>query len=267
MRHDVLAALSAVLLLMTTTASADERAAPADLMTKKQMRAFEARSLEPPQTDPLPGLSDAELDERATYLEAELARNAHETRIWYGAVTTAYAAGVVVEADLALDTRSRPAIADYTVGAVKATIGVVGRLARPPRCVFGPTPGELVPGQDRASRAQRVLVAESLLRVDAKENDHRYSPLSHSLNVGLNVIGMLIIGLGYHDWARAGESVAVGLAFGELTIWTQPWHAKAAWKRYVRTRGLALDSTAGTHPDLGRQVSIRAAGPSFGFSF
>jgi hypothetical protein len=55
--------------------------------------------------------------------------------------------------------------------------------------------------------------------------------------VVLNVAGMLIVGLAYHNWTLAGESLAIGFPIGEISIWSQPWQAKRAWKQYVNQYG------------------------------
>ena len=151
MRHKIAATVFTILAVCTTTAWADVVA----------------------PDEPLPGMSDVELDERLRYLTVEIAKNAHYARAWHGVFVTMYGAGLMVEsARAAIETESA-ARADYTYGAVKALIGVAGRLARPLRAVAGPSPEEVAPGDDRPARLQRLRVAEAMLRVDAKESDRR----------------------------------------------------------------------------------------------
>ena len=203
---------------------------------------------EPPRipagaTDPIPAMDDEEVDERSAFLEQAIKRNARLTQLWHGLFVTMYATGLVVEVEHSVAATDAAARADYAVSAAKAVIGVAGRAARPLRAVLGPRPIELYPGSDRISRARRLLVAERILRIDAKDNDRRYFWVSHVVNVGFNLVGMFIVGFGYHDWGRAGESAGIGIAVGELSIWSQPWTAKHDWRTYQREFG-AISSAA-----------------------
>ncbi len=194
--------------------------------------------------DPTPDIPNVELDERVRFLDREIARNARLTRVWFALWSEVYAAGLVVQSARAA-VETKPAYrADFTVSAAKAVIGTVGRLARPPRAVLGPTAAELAPGGSHAARSRHLVVAEAMLRLDAKDNDRRYSWLAHTLNLGLNLAGALIVGFGYHDWRRGLESAAIGVAVGELSIWSQPWGAKRAWKRYALRYGIARPQRA-----------------------
>ena len=178
-------------------------------------------------------LSDEELETRTRFLERAILKNAHYTKTWHGLFTTGYGLGFAYEAARAVEARHGGAHqADYAIGAGKAAVGVIGRMARAPRAVFGQTPEEAAPGTDRESRERRLAVAEAMLKQDAHDNDRRYSWIGHGLNVALNVAGLLVIGLRYHDWALAGQSTGISIGVGELSIWTQPWQAKSAWKEY-----------------------------------
>ena len=189
--------------------------------------------------DPLPGMPEEEMEARERFLDAAIEHNAHLTRVWHGIVTGGYALGFVVEAARAVSAKHPSPRWDLSFGAAKAAFGVVGRIAHPPRAVFGPTPMQLYPGDGHAERAQRLLAAEAMLKLDAKQNDNRYLWYSHVINVALNVAGGLVSGLYYHDWARGVSSIAIGTAVGELSIWTQPWQAKRSYKEYQKRYGLA----------------------------
>ena len=195
------------------------------------------------EIDPLPGMPESEMDERERFLDAAIQHNAHLTQAWHGVVTGGYALGFVVEAARAVSAKHPSPRFDLSYGAAKAAFGVAGRMARPVRAVFGPSPKELYPGDSHAARAQRLVAAEEMLRIDAKQNDNRYKWYSHTINLVLNLAGGLVTGLYYHDWARGASSIAVGVAVGEASIWTQPWQAKRAYKKDKQRYGLSGSSS------------------------
>jgi hypothetical protein len=109
-------------------------------------------------------------------------------------------------------------------------------------------------------------VAEAMLRMDARESDRRYQWIGHTLNFGLNLVATLVIGLGWKHWDQALESGAVGVAIGEISIWTQPWRAKRDWKRYVERWGTAGPGVLRYDP--ARSLSERSGGaPILGIAF
>ena len=220
-----------------------------------------------PAEDPLPGMPDAELDERERFLDAAIARNAHLTRIWHGMFTGGYALGFVVQASRAVSAQHRSPRFDLSYSAAKAAFGVVGRMARPTRAVLGPTPEELYPGDSHARRAERLLAAEAMLRLDAKQNDNRYKWYAHVINVVLNVTGGLVTGLVYHDWSRGITSLGIGIGVGELSIWTQPWQAKRSYKEYKARYGLANSSSGASLPASQPKVARVHSNGLLGFSF
>ena len=196
-----------------------------------------------PEIDPLPGMPESEMEERERFLDEAIAHNARLSRVWHGIWTAGYGLGFVVEAARAVSAKHHSPRFDLSYGAAKAAFGVAGRMARPVRAVFGPTPDQLYPGGSHAEHAERLLAAEAMLRLDAKQNDNRYKWYGHAINVALNLAGGLVSGLVYHDWARGASSISIGIAVGEASIWTQPWQAKRAYKEYKKRYGLSGSSS------------------------
>jgi len=233
--------MRAELLLIAILAGCVSRpSAPMELRTHPP----ETGPVEPASStrDPLPTMSDQELHTRLDFVEEVVARNAHHTRLWFGFFTELYAAGAVVQSGRAVIDDDPANRAEEAFSAAKAAVGVVARMAHPPRAVFGATPDELYPGDSHAALARRLVAAERMLRRDAQQNDNRYSWIGHTLNLALNLAGFLFVCIGYHDWALASESCAVGFLVGETSIWMQPWTAKSGMRAYRRRwGGLAID--------------------------
>jgi len=187
--------------------------------------------------DPLPSVSADELDERQAFVDRVLAANARNTRLWFGFYTQFYGAAMAAQAARAATQQDPAERADTAYSAAKGAVGVIARMAYPPRAVFGPAPVDLYPGTSHAARARRLLAAEAMLRRDARDSDRRYLWVGHVINATLNLTGALIVGIGFHDWQRGVTSAAIGLGIGELSIWTQPWTAKRGYRGYLARYG------------------------------
>jgi hypothetical protein len=218
--------------------------------------------------DPLPQLTDEELEERSRFLEERLRKNRKLASLWQYGWTSFYAAGLVVESGWAAgDDESR---ADHVVSASKAAIGVLVRSLRPPRSVRGDRPLRDLPVDTRVDKANRLLAAEALLAQDARESDRRYAVLAHATNVVLNVAGGLIVGLGYNDWKNALASSLIGVSVGEIMIWTQPWQGKRDWQSYRQRYGAPASVSARScrrSLGLAPSVGLHQASTSLALSF
>ncbi len=221
-------------------------------------------------TDPLAELSDEEIAAREVFLEKRLRRNGRLAAAWQMGWASFYGAGFLVQTGRAVIAQSAAERADLVVSASKAIVGVVARVARPPREMQGMRPLLELPSATRLDRTNRLLVAEALLQKDARDSDHRFHWLGHTVNAVTNLVGGLIVWLGYHDLARAAESTAIGLAVGEVQIWTQPWQGKRAWAEYRRSYGTTATSLAQRGDRavaLSPKPRIKVTAASFGLTF
>jgi hypothetical protein len=187
--------------------------------------------------DPLPNMSELELREREEFVLKAIQSNVRWTRAWHTFFIEFYAAGLLIQSGRAAVEDSASERADLSFSAAKAAVGVVGRMAHPPRAVFGARPVELYPGDSHAARARRLLAAERMLARDAHENDDKFKPTGHLVNLALNLAGALFVGIGYHDWTRGLTSAGIGFGVGEASIWLQPWGAKRDLRRYQQRFG------------------------------
>lgn len=129
------------------------------------------------------------------------------------------------------------------VSTVLATVGLVNLALRMPRAVHGAAP---LPRRMQGTLDQelvRLRHAEALLRSDAVRSEERYFWLAHVANLLLNIGGAVVVGLGYDAWRRGIISAGIGIAIGEVILWSYPWQPARHWRAY-RQRYTPLDLDA-----------------------
>jgi hypothetical protein len=175
---------------------------------------------------------DDDVRERLRFLQSRLKLEAPSARAWTW--------GWVAFNGLALGVQSyRGAtagkLADRTddfVSAGKAAVGLLSGALRPLSATRGDAELRGLPESSPSERRQKLALAERLLRRNAAEVDRRYSLLPHALNLALNIAGAAIVQGVSHDAGTAWLSAGIGVAVGELTIWTQPTRAKKDLREY-----------------------------------
>ena len=211
--------------------------------------AAEAPASKPPLVLP----SDAELAARLGFLEERLDAARPTALAWEYGWTGFYAVGFATNVVWAVkagdgDDRVR-GIVDATKSAL-ATAEMVNLLRDPLPASHGAQPMRDVPGDGRAARLERLAVGERLLRESVARADTRYSWRRHLLGIATNLLGGAAIWtLG--DGRDAAESTLIGIAVGEVQIWSQPWRAAGDLRDYEAQ-----------FPDAGQTAwSVRARGP------
>jgi hypothetical protein len=196
------------------------------------------RGQEAPQPETVPPhlqeLDDSEVVERLAYLEHHLEDGSGWAKTWYYGWTSFYALGVVVQSVQAGIEDDKSERADYIISAVKAAGGVGRLLYQPLEARRGADPIQAMPNATPEDRLLRLARAEEQLRTNAKEADRRYYWLQHVSNVAVNVAGALIVWQGFDDAETAWTSAGIGIAVGEVFIWSQPWWPSSDWKEYQR---------------------------------
>jgi len=174
---------------------------------------------------------DGDTGQRLQYLEDHLEGSRRYANVWWQSWSGVFGAGIAVEGARAGLTHDSGERADHVASAVKAGIGLADNLLRPPPARLGAS--ELA-AHEQESCAERLTRAEDLLRRNATDaRTRRFSWRPHLGNLALNGAGAVIVAEGF-DEPRGWVSGAVGLAVGELRIWSYPWHADGAWKEYQR---------------------------------
>jgi hypothetical protein len=197
---------------------------------------------------PSGGSSDSELDRRIAWLESTLDDGAGYSKFWQYGWTSGYSMGVVLGTTQAATADHQSKRVSGIVMASKAVIGT-GRL------LWSPHPGRLgaqpmrdIEGNDHAAKMAKVAAGEAQLNAIAERAEKRHRWERHAGNVGLNMIGGGIIA-GFGHTKEALISTGVGIAVGELMIWTSPKRGEADLAAYQQ-------SFAGSPQDPGWTVSL-----------
>jgi hypothetical protein len=170
--------------------------------------------------------------ERLAFLEERLEATKLHAQIWWYGWLGVYAAGAIVQGSrLAFVQRDDPDAAakraDFAVSAIKATAGVINMLFLPLNAMKGADPMRA-----ESSDTAKLAAGEAALEANARESERALWWLRHTMVVAVNVIGGLIIWLGYDDLQRAAINAGVGIAVGEIAIWTQPWQPRESYREY-----------------------------------
>ncbi len=200
-------------------------------------------------------MPDDEVERRIHFLESRLKSEASQARWYEAGWSMVYVGGLGYGAYQIAQADSKAAIADGIVGASKSVIGAATLVLQPLKA--GRSVRELDDGAGPAvgNRDQRLALAESLLRRNAKESDIRYAWQPHVISLALNLVGGAIVWIA-GDFRRAAESTGLAIAFGELSIWTRPWGAKRDLRDYQREFGGFASA------DAPRATAVAAARPS-----
>jgi hypothetical protein len=175
---------------------------------------------------------DEDVRERLHFIESRLRSEAPMARLWTWGWVSFNTLGVGYSAYRAATANNLADRTDQYVGVGKAAIGVLSGALRPLAATHGDSELRGLPESSVADRRKKLAVAERLLRRNAQEVDQRYSLLSHALTLGLNIIGAAIVEGVSKDAGTAWLSAGIGIAFGELQLWTQPTRAKQDLRDY-----------------------------------
>lgn len=142
-------------------------------------------------------------------LDSESRRAAWWTWGWAGAYAAITVAQVVPIPFVDQDTRT-----DLWVGAASSVLGGVLQAVLPLRVASS----EGLPDDPVAALAE----AERRARVGAEDERLLAGWYAHVINIGVNAVIGLVLGLGYRHWLSAGVNFGVGAALGEVVLLTQP---------------------------------------------
>ena len=177
-----------------------------------------------------------ECAKRLQFLESRLSEQKEYADLWWHAWNGVYLGGIAVQGTRAGFEDASGERADLLVSVAKSGIGLVRNLTAPPAARRG-VPTE----RDLACERQVELAAERLDENAEEALEERWGWKSHLGNLGLNLIGGLIVAEGFDEGSGWG-SAAVGFAFGEARIWSYPFQAigdREDWRRGAADRGLA----------------------------
>jgi hypothetical protein len=203
--------------------------------------------------------SEEEVDARLQFLEVRLKAEAPQARAWEYGWSIVDISGVGYSVYQLSQANTRSQTAEGVVGAAKSLGGVVGIAFTPFHATKGAHELDGVPDLTPDERERRMLLAESLLRRNAHEADIRYAWKPHFFNALINLAAGGIV-MAFGDWQRGLQSAGLGIAVGEIQIWTQPWKAKRDLREYRMQFG-GLASTQAKAPTSAAAASVKA-GPT-----
>ncbi|MBW1843122.1 MAG: hypothetical protein JRJ05_02180 [Deltaproteobacteria bacterium] len=183
-----------------------------------------------------PGLSDAELDERLTFLEERLDGGETYAKVWQWGWTGFYGIGIVYGVEQSItccSNRNGPANSvkkkrneqrvTHIVTAVKSTIGTTRMLLARHPGRNGADEMRAIEGDSREAKLARLAKGEEVLQSVAKRAGQRTNWKSHAGNIGLNLAGAAFT-FGFGRTSDAWESLGVGIGVGTINILTAPKH-------------------------------------------
>ena len=181
----------------------------------------------------LAALSDEEVSERLRFAEEKLDYRRRYAQAWQYGWLSFYGLGIAFQSYQAATTESAGHQADSIASAIKSVGGIADKLIRPLRARKGAEPLRAMPDATREDRLRRLVRAEEFLRTDATQADRRFSILRHAGNVATNSIAAVIVSQAFEtDDDQAWESAGIGIAVGEIMIWSQPWWPRGHLEEY-----------------------------------
>jgi hypothetical protein len=162
------------------------------------------------------GVAKAGACEDDVVLQQQIDNEVRGLRIWSISWGSIYAVEAGVDIGIAIATNDPNARIDLTVGGISAIIGSLSAYLIPLRFTIP------LQGPHRCEALEKVAEEQQLGR----------SWLGHVGNVAINAAVLMILGVGYHHWQSAFIGAGIGLAVGELTLWTQPAHLKNVLKEH-----------------------------------
>jgi hypothetical protein len=158
------------------------------------------------------GTAHADSCEDDVALQAAVDDEVKGLNIWSWSWGSIYAAAAVTQTAVAVALKANdPARVDLVIGAVSAFVGSASLFLLPLRFT-------------RPLAHSRTC--ETLEKV-ASEQAVGKSWLGHLGTVVVNAAILLIEGLGYGHWQAGFIGAGIGLAVGELNLWTQPTHLRS----------------------------------------
>jgi hypothetical protein len=211
-----------------------------------------------------PTRSDDEVTARLHFLEQRLKAETAQARAWQYGWAVVDMGGVGYSVYQISQSSSNSQLAEGVVGAVKSFGGVVGLALTPFHATRGAHELDGLPDGTPEERERRMRLAEQLVRRNAHETEIRYQWKPHFYNALVNLAAGGII-MAFGDWQRGLQSAGIGIAVGEVQIWTQPWQAKRDLREYSMQFG-AMASTETPAPAVAR-VTVKAGATGLQVTF
>jgi hypothetical protein len=210
----------------------------------------------------LAALTDSEIGDRVSFLIERFEAGQTNAKIWQYGFTGGWGLGVVIGTTLAATANGKDERVNGIVTAVKAAIGTTRLALTPLPGRLGAAPILELPDASREDKLARLRAGEEhLLRIDERARERKHW-LPHVGNVAINLAGGGVI-LGLGDATDAAISTAVGIAAGEIMIWTMPWRGESDLADYKGR----FETTTPQKPQVSWWLAPRIGGASLEVRF
>ena len=172
----------------------------------------------------LSALGDEEISQRLRFIEQRLDEGRRHANYWQLGWSGFYAVSGAVQGASAIRTDDGDNRANYIVGATKSALALTTQLLRPLNARYGADEIRAMPGESRADKLSQLERGEDRLRQNAERAGERTMWKTHLISLAVNLAGGAAI-WAFGDGKDALISVASGIAFSELAIYTQPGRA------------------------------------------
>lgn len=172
----------------------------------------------------LSALGEEEISQRLRFIEQRLDDGRRHATYWQYGWSGFYAVSGAIQGASAIRTDDGDNRANYIVGATKSALALTTQLLRPLGARHGADDIRAMPGESRADKLNQLERGENLLRQNAEHAGERTMWKTHLTSLAVNLAGGAAI-WAFGDSKDALISVASGIVFSELSIWTQPGRA------------------------------------------
>lgn len=213
-----------------------------------------------PVVEQLTPAEEADIDQRLAFLEDRISTQHLHAKLWWGGWLSFYGIGTVVQTTRAIMEDDRSVQADLIVSVVKSTGGMIRYLVDPMKGIQGLDDFAGETKQARLARAERILEENA-------ENTTPFGPwYAHLVNVLINGAGAVVVGVGFDDWRTGLISAGIGVAVGEVQLFTQPWEADDDLEEY-QTRFGERKQVARRPPDVRWSIAPSTGGAALKAAF
>ncbi|WP_438462666.1 hypothetical protein [Marinomonas sp. PE14-40] len=179
-------------------------------------------------------MSDAEIDERLSYLEQRINDVSSPYAYWQYGWSGLYSVSAISNFSTALDEEDHDEEVLAWVSGLKSSAALAKMLLEPVPLLAEPDMSGFVNDtveEQRALKLVKLKEYETQLSATALRSDERYQWQTHATTIGVNLIAAAAIAT-WGDSDDALGSAALGIGMGELAIWTQPTKATQQWQSY-----------------------------------
>lgn len=176
-------------------------------------------------------LEHAALDARLRFLEDRLERPRAYAEVWQYGWSAVQGAAIIWRLPF-LNSDDKDTQLRGMVDVVKATFGLADLWVGQPIPAFrGADPIRAMPGRTRAEKIAKIERGEAILRDSARRATDRATFWDHRRILGFNLLGGAVL-LVFGDEQDALMSTLIGIAGGELQMWTEPARAVRDLREY-----------------------------------